>query len=190
MRTDKEKIELFVRESQAIAGEPFSLDDVATQRHFMVAKIVAEGFRFGQVELHNAALSGVSERWLREGVSTRDRDRVPVARYLPALLNEWDVWVQDGLHSLHTAPEEAKDAFAWKVHDELICLRLFKDNNGKTARLMLNNARQHLGLPWKIVYNEHADAYYERVERYRTEVFLPKYHSWNDSRVASMVVSV
>jgi hypothetical protein len=167
-RPTAEDIQLFVTHSLAIAG--LGRDDDESGRYFSAAQIVAGGFRLTQVDILNAFICGVTSLRWRKGTSTANRPMPPAAEAEP-LFRAWEQWVDSTIVSVASDRIEEQERFAWTVHDTLLCIRPFKDCNGRTARLALNDVRRQLNLPWLTILDSDARKYLEHLDRFRDREF-------------------
>lgn len=63
-----------------------------------------------------------------------------------------------------------------ELYAEFLCIRPFRNGNGRTALLVLYMLRRYVGLPLWFIDYEQAPKLTQWVDRYRTDTFLPHMH--------------
>jgi fido (protein-threonine AMPylation protein) len=58
-------------------------------------------------------------------------------------------------------------AWAWHLHNWLVCIHPFPDGNGRVGRLVLNQARRDAGLEWLSIAAEEGLDYAARIRSWR-----------------------
>lgn len=173
----------FVLESERISGikmpsEEAHLKRPGTIRHMECAKIIASGYNIVNAELINCTLTGRTGDWFRSGVEGALQGVIPEGEHVPKIMSAFSEEVQQGVTELkeRCASQEARADFAWNMHDKLICNHAFKEANGRTARMHLNQIRLRLGLPWLVITYEGSKDYFRKLSFYRVHTFLPLLH--------------
>ncbi len=175
-------IERFVIESERLAGikmptKEQHLKRPGTMRHLDCARIIAGGHNLVNAELINCTLTGRTGDWYRTGVEGALQGLIPEGELVPKIMNEFNAEVQRGIEQLRTAASEKDSAeFAWNMHHRLICNHAFKEANGRTARMELNQIRLRLGLPWLVIAYDESKEYFGMLSFYREHTFIPLLH--------------
>ena len=182
MRPTENQMRSFVRASEALSGYELSESHPVMVRHMALAQVCAEGHNLLDPGIVNAELRGIrDESWFRVGRSYRDR-KFPLSVHVIELMDEWRETALAGIHLNQNAHDADKDACAWELHDFMIAVHPFVEENAKTARLMLNHLRRMMGRPWHMFELEKADQYFERIDLYRVNVFTPWYKKWLEDK--------
>lgn len=173
----------FVEESQKMRGLPFAEGTLPADRLLQICLIIETAHRFVDPYLVNGMLSCRHDRHeslLREGTDTMESGRIPPATRVAELLDEWTLDAEAGIKRLKRGKKSDTrkreiETFAWEMHDRLICIKPFQVANERTARIMLNHIRLLLGLDVLVIKAKDARKYRRRINRYRREVFRPRY---------------
>lgn len=101
----------------------------------------------------------------------------PSARHVKHLAKLWEKAVLFGVRRLLDgpvkAPVEARQIFAWAMHDVFISFQPFKDGNERTARVMIQLIRRELDLPPVFISQSDMTFHRKRIRLFRTDFFLP-----------------
>ena len=116
-------------------------------------------------------LTGGSFRW-RTGIPAEFKG-IPKAEACRHLYRLWWQKTTAEADTLQEAPEDKKDAFCNDAYSMLLCIRPFRNSNGRTALVLWYMLRNYLGLPLKLVTYKEAPALLEYVRRDRKNIFLP-----------------
>jgi len=170
---------LFIKESEALTGTvPFEPERKTTERHIALCEIVSKASQIIDPVYVNGMITGKYWEYdslLRTGTEGALRSVIPEIKRMNQLLKEWREELAKKIDVFSCTSEFEKDAFAWSMHDRLICMHPFKTGNGRTARVMFNHIRLFIGLPVHVIKDDEADKYYSRIEAYRDQVFFPKF---------------
>jgi len=93
-------------------------------------------------------------------------DVKPPPGRVSAYMTRWEISL---FSSFSTLIKRNKEKIAWYYHDWFEAIHPFLDGNGRTGRLILNNARLLLGLPWLIVRFSKREQYYEKIRKWEAE---------------------
>lgn len=159
---DREDIEEFVRQSNAIEGLYATPGDPLYDDHLNAALWVAETPTWGRSEpplLHSIVMR--SKPLVMPGFY-RKVD-VSVGGYVKAPWLTAPDLMADLLWRADYPDSEGVEAWCWAMHNELEAIHPFMDGNGRTGRLWLNALRLQNGLPWLIVWERDRQAYYQRI---------------------------
>ncbi len=124
--------------------------------------------------IFNVAICGTNGavRW-RTGIPAEFKG-LPKAEACPHLFHRWwrrvDSEIQ-GIRDRSCEPE--KDEYCKNAYADFLCIRPFRNGNGRTALLMLYMLRQYVGLPLQVVEYEDAPKLADFVRHYRKTNFLP-----------------
>lgn len=166
----------FIRGSMFIAGLKYDPRNGETKRHREIASIVLSRSSKVINPIHiNGALLGHHELGLRTGTEWDLRNKAPASKKVRGLLEKWMRCVERGIKKHRKWSIEACERFCWEMHDELRCIRPFRNENGQTARLVLNQLRVRCGLPILTIDGKNADQYHARLDAYRDHEFIPRY---------------
>lgn len=66
-----------------------------------------------------------------------------------------------------------RQTLAWMLHDAFLFLRPFRDGNGRTARLVLQDMRRELGLLPVVIHEEHREIHRERTKLFNRTLLIP-----------------
>lgn len=87
---------------------------------------------------------------------------MPQAVHVPRLLADWESLVVELLGARDVSRQD-RGNMAHFMHAWLLCIHPFEDGNGRVARLVWNNLRICLGLPWHVQRASHKGRYYARI---------------------------
>jgi fido (protein-threonine AMPylation protein) len=85
------------------------------------------------------------------------------------LMGQWKNSLQKDIRSGSLLTPEQKEKLAWHYHHWFEAIHPFRDGNGRTGRLILNNIRLLLGLSWLIVSFVARAQYYDSIRRWEAE---------------------
>ncbi len=168
----------FVVESERIAG--FDLPNGGKPKepetwpkewreHFNLASILKTAHNYVDVRIVNATLLDThGELRVRTGRLGLDL-LAPEGSRVEGLLHDWNQQAEKAFKE-----RDATENNLWALHDELLCIRGFTTGNSRTARLMLNHLRVRCGLPWLVICLDDRGGYFQKVDRYRRDVFVPQ----------------
>lgn len=89
------------------------------------------------------------------------------------MLLEWRRMVSRGTRYMRNRSDQEKRVFAWAMHETLIFLRPFRDGNGRTARLVIQDIRQELGLLPIMFEESQRLVHRERTKFFNRECLIP-----------------
>lgn len=177
-----EELSHFVRESNAIERIYEAPGHPLYDKHLAAAEmIVAEaphGY-FSVREVHSMLLRGIEVfhgQYRTEPAEIADGEG-GVVTTLPnpfwveqVLMPEYEKLVyQCRLKAIPALMSEIdRTALAWALHDHGVCIHPFKDGNGRTFRLFMNQLRLAFGLPWYTVEKKMSNEYYAHIGEYET----------------------
>ena len=92
----------------------------------------------------------------------------PMPKKVPLLMARWEQFLAEDLKTARTFNEQQKADLAWLYHHWFECIHPFRDGNGRTGRLILNNLRLILGLPWLIVRFDERQEYYRGIREWES----------------------
>lgn len=84
------------------------------------------------------------------------------------LMNQWMKSLQRENFRDSSLTPKNKEKIAWHYHNWFETIHPFIDGNGRTGRLILNNIRLLLGLPWLIVLFSKRWQYYDNIRKWET----------------------
>lgn len=125
--------------------------------------------------INDELLSNTETEW-RDGRIFAMRIIQPPGEYSERLTDFWLSLANAGRRQLLAEPkrpEEDRIAFAWMLHDLLICIQPFCNANERTARLMLQLVRHSLELPPIMLRAENMVFHDSRLDYFRWNLFLP-----------------
>ena len=163
----------YVRESNAIENIHVGPNHPLFTDHMEAAKLVAESVFSSEVvyprdihrvlmrsQLPDAGSFRKVKVWvgLDQKPRPEDTDRL-MERWMGALYMDLSCPPKD---------QDKKEDLAWHYHHWFEAIHPFVDGNGRTGRLILNNIRLLLGLPWPwlIIYSADRAGYYESIRRW------------------------
>lgn len=85
------------------------------------------------------------------------------------LMEQWKESLQQDLGGGYYLMPSQKERLAWHYHHWFEAIHPFVDGNGRTGRLILNNIRLLLGLPWLIVRYSEREKYYNSIRQWEAE---------------------
>lgn len=111
-------------------------------------------------------------RW--RATSDRGTDSaMPSGIHGKVLLIHWYRIARHGIRRLRTASDTDKAVFVWAMHDAFILLRPFRDGNGRTARLLVQQMRRELKLYPARFKAEDRQIFRERTKFFNVHLFVP-----------------
>lgn len=110
-------------------------------------------------------------RW-RTGIPA-EVEGIPKAEACRHLFRLWWKKVEYEAPLTRERTEEERETFCMECYATLLCIRPFRNSNGRTALVLLYTLRQYVGLPLRLIKYKEAPRLLEYVRRYRKETFLP-----------------
>lgn len=188
----------FVRESNAIEGIEANRGDPLFDRHLKAVRLVDGCVRtrklINPIDIHTTLLPGISGyRTCEVDIVLEETGEIvstmPPYKSVPELMASWErscerwraalVHMQT-LHSSHRHPywETWARNRAQVLHDWLLCIHPFQDDNGRIARLFFNSFLRYAGLPW------HTFTYKEQSKDCERTVYFKNYifNGWYSDR--------
>lgn len=124
--------------------------------------------------IFNTAICGTNGwvRW-RTGIPAEFKG-LPKAEACPHLFHRWWRRVEQDIRRVGAFEgPEGKEEYCRNAYADFLCIRPFRNANGRTALLMLYMLRRCVGLPLRVVEYEHAPKLLDFVREYRRTNFLP-----------------
>lgn len=176
-------LDLFVRESHLIAGlRQKSADQEYLSAREQAHRVLVECVLGAEIVLDpmivNHALFHSTDHHnagrYRMGVSADSIGKIPLAEYLPKMIEEWKAKAEMICEEKGTEEEIRLLIF------ELLSLRPFQQGNWLTARLLENNLRLLCGHPWKIFFYRDARSEGKAMRKHRKcfKLQQPKERYW------------
>ena len=167
---NREFLEEYVRESNAIEGIYVRRNHHLFVDHMAAVELVLKS----ALELNVAAAPGDIHRVLMRrqlpdaGAFRKVRVWVglsskPRPEDTEELMRRWEESLQEALRVCPSYSLIQKENLTWHYHHWFEAIHPFVDGNVRTGRLILNNIRLLLGLPWRIVYSADRARYYESI---------------------------
>lgn len=92
--------------------------------------------------------------------------RKPGPEQVGKLMEKWKASLKEELEKGPNLTLEQKEKLAWHCHHWFEAIHPFIDGNGRTGRLILNNIRLLLGIPWLIVIFLERESYYDSIRKW------------------------
>jgi hypothetical protein len=124
--------------------------------------------------IFNTTICGTNgwARW-RTGIPAEFKG-LPKAEACPHLFHRWWRHLELDIQQVRALPREAEKAeYCRNAYADFLCIRPFRNANGRTALLMLYMMRRYVGLPLELVEYEEAPKLLRFVREYRKTNFLP-----------------
>ena len=166
----------FVTNSNKIEGEPTDTAHPLFQSHLAACQLVIEAAESGWPPPHPRRIHEVlmvpephkMPGQYRPPHDERGPGQVGKEPLTPAYLigsQMVDLW--DEVCAVVSAHGKVEDAgsWAWSVHDRFERIHPFLDGNGRVGRILMNQLRLQLGLPWLTVRFEDREQYMARFAR-------------------------
>lgn len=171
----KKILEEYVRESNRIENitvgknHPLFVDHLAAANYIIEASV--SGKMTTPEEIHKILMGRAKQEFLVPGELRKVFVRVgpylkPAPETIPALLEKWNRNVKRFLKTASALAIEERGAIALHYHYWFEAIHPFVDGNGRTGRLILNNTRLLIGLPWLIVYSSKKWEYYDTIRNW------------------------
>ena len=96
-------------------------------------------------------------------------DSKPRPEDIEKLMERWRESLQKDIQGGYLLTSGQKEKLAWHYHHWFEAIHPFVDGNGRTGRLILNNIRLLLGLPWLIVLFSERARYYDGIRQWEIE---------------------
>jgi len=171
-----------VRESNLIEQIRQRSGVALVSSHLNAAVQVSRRYRhelLNPLEIHAWLSHRTSMEWFGGHMRTCDvyvgKWDMPRWEEVPNLLGQWWSLVKSKDEEMRHAPKKERERMARLLHDLLLCVHPFRDGNGRTSRLFLNQLRLRWGLPWLIIEYRKRGIYYRRIEHTQETIFRPSY---------------
>lgn len=88
---------------------------------------------------------------------------------IPSQMEKWRESLKMDFVNIFDISTERKEILTWHYHDWFEAIHPFVDGNGRTGRLILNNIRLLVGLPWFTVLAADRLKYYAKIREWEME---------------------
>ena len=170
----KSQIALFVKESEAITGEP---DEAITNRHLEIVECVAKADSvIHPYIIHHGLFNGLNTvaGKYRTGVRGGKEHEMPPGKDTDKLLKAWIKDAERKLKEFSNSPKKIKRQVVKDLYFDFLITEPFVDGNGRVARIMRLVLECKFKLPFKPVTIKTISS--ERSElRKRRKKFMARY---------------
>ena len=177
MKTSKKLFEDYVKESNAIENIFVRKNHHLFVDHLKATEFVVSSALGPKVPVMPESIHAIlMRRELSDAGKLRkvrvwvNLDLKPYPENIEKLVKSWKRSLQKNLQNSISLvmPSQAED-FAWHYHHWFESIHPFMDGNGRTGRLILNNIRLLVGLPWLIIPFSEREQYYESIRKWELE---------------------
>lgn len=178
----KETLTKFVKESNRIENITVRTNQHLFVDHLLAAKFVIDKAKNGEMatpeEIHKILMKRVGQQNYRATFIPGEFRKVfvrvgpylkPDPKIVPELIEKWNKNVERFLKTAAGVTPEEREKISWHYHYWFEAIHPFIDGNGRTGRLVLNNIRLLIGLPWLIVDSKKKWEYYEKIREWEIE---------------------
>ena len=184
----KEYIEKYVRESNRIENITVKRNQRLFIDHTLAVNYVIDKAVNGEMampeEIHKILMKRVTKKYSVPFVPGELRTifvRVgpylkPSAEIVPLLLEKWNKNVERFLKTAKAITPEERGIISWHYHDWFEGIHPFLDGNGRTGRILLNNIRLLVGLPWITIPSSEKWKYFNKI------------HEWEENHPELLII--
>ena len=126
--------------------------------------------------IHPMAINGplcrdvLKTKW-RTGVDLGADVELPPGVYVKRLTTRWMKIAKTGALFAIRGTVHERQTFAWAMHDLFMCIQPFRDGNSRTARLLLQMVRRHVGLEPVLLFTSHRETHRDRLKFFRSRIY-------------------
>lgn len=178
----KETLIKFVKESNKIENMTVRANQHLFVDHLFAANFVVDKAKNEKMatpeEIHKILMKRVGQQNYRITFVPGEFRKVfvrvgpylkPDPKIVPTLIKKWNKNVERFLKTADSITLEEKENISWYYHYWFEAIHPFLDGNGRSGRLVLNNIRLLIGLPWLIVDSEKKWEYFEKIRDWEIE---------------------
>ncbi len=174
MAIEENLLKEHVKESNAIENIFVRTNHHLFADHLEAAKFVLKAGSMSEIATPENIHAVLMKRELseagkfRQGFVRVGSELKPPPGQVNGLMSQWIKSLRQENFRDSSLTLKIKEKIAWHYHNWFEGIHPFIDGNGRTGRLILNNIRLLLGLPWLIVLFSKRWQYYDKIREWET----------------------